>query len=163
MRVSTSECDAVKSPLACPQDAWNYGVIADARLELGDCEEAFGAFDQVVPIASESDGLRARGVCPSDHRPLARTVISDAHPRAGVAMLLVTCAIPFAYRTHSRAAEARPDGGKGHRSRSGIGSCADRNSGLPTSHATVVSLECERIRRLGLHAWVQRLVAARRS
>ena len=30
-----------------PRDAWNYGVIGDAHLELGEYDEAFGAFDRM--------------------------------------------------------------------------------------------------------------------
>ncbi len=30
-----------------PRDAWNYGVIGDGHLELGDYEEAFAAFDRM--------------------------------------------------------------------------------------------------------------------
>jgi tetratricopeptide (TPR) repeat protein len=31
-----------------PEDAWNYGVIGDAHLELGEYDEAFNAFDTMV-------------------------------------------------------------------------------------------------------------------
>jgi tetratricopeptide (TPR) repeat protein len=31
-----------------PGDAWNYGVIGDASIELGEYEAAFAAFDQMV-------------------------------------------------------------------------------------------------------------------
>ena len=33
-----------------PQDAWNYGVIGDALLELGDYDKAFAAFDQMMQL-----------------------------------------------------------------------------------------------------------------
>ena len=33
-----------------PQDAWNYGVIGDALLELGDYDQAFAAFDQMMQL-----------------------------------------------------------------------------------------------------------------
>ena len=37
-----------------PQDAWNYGVVGDARLELGDYEEAFDAFDRMVRLRPDA-------------------------------------------------------------------------------------------------------------
>jgi tetratricopeptide (TPR) repeat protein len=33
-----------------PDDAWNYGVIGDASIELGEYEGAFGAFDKMVTL-----------------------------------------------------------------------------------------------------------------
>ena len=33
-----------------PHDAWNYGVIGDALIELGDYEKAFDAFDRMVSM-----------------------------------------------------------------------------------------------------------------
>jgi len=35
---------------ARPQDAWNYGVIGDAQLELGEYDEAFDAFDRMLQV-----------------------------------------------------------------------------------------------------------------
>jgi tetratricopeptide (TPR) repeat protein len=33
-----------------PDDAWNYGVIGDAQIELGDYDAAFGAFDRMMQL-----------------------------------------------------------------------------------------------------------------
>jgi tetratricopeptide (TPR) repeat protein len=33
-----------------PDDAWNYGVIGDAQLELGDYDEAFASFDRMMQL-----------------------------------------------------------------------------------------------------------------
>jgi len=33
-----------------PEDAWNYGIIGDAHLEIGDYEQAFDAFDTMVTM-----------------------------------------------------------------------------------------------------------------
>jgi len=33
-----------------PNDAWNYGVIGDAHLELGEYDEAFDAFDRMLQL-----------------------------------------------------------------------------------------------------------------
>jgi tetratricopeptide (TPR) repeat protein len=33
-----------------PDDAWNYGVMGDALLELGDYDEAFAAFDRMMQL-----------------------------------------------------------------------------------------------------------------
>jgi len=33
-----------------PNDAWNYGAIGDAHLELGDYDDAFAAFDQMARL-----------------------------------------------------------------------------------------------------------------
>jgi tetratricopeptide (TPR) repeat protein len=33
-----------------PRDAWNYGVVGDASIELGDYEQAFAAFDQMARL-----------------------------------------------------------------------------------------------------------------
>lgn len=33
-----------------PDDAWNYGVVGDALIELGDYQQAFDAFDKMVSI-----------------------------------------------------------------------------------------------------------------
>ena len=33
-----------------PDDAWNYGVLGDAWIELGEYEDAFGAFDKMVTL-----------------------------------------------------------------------------------------------------------------
>jgi tetratricopeptide (TPR) repeat protein len=33
-----------------PDDAWNYGVIGDAQLELGDYDEAFASFDTMMQL-----------------------------------------------------------------------------------------------------------------
>ena len=33
-----------------PRDPWNYGVIGDGRLELGDYEDAFAAFQQMLDL-----------------------------------------------------------------------------------------------------------------
>lgn len=35
---------------ARPNDAWNYGVIGDAHLELGEYDEAFDAFDRMIQL-----------------------------------------------------------------------------------------------------------------
>jgi len=39
-----------------PSDAWNYGVIGDAAIELGEYEDAFAAFDQMVSIRPSAAG-----------------------------------------------------------------------------------------------------------
>src|SRR5262249_33252398 len=43
--------DAIAEATRCrdlrPYDAWNYGVLGDAHLELGDYDEAFAAFDRM--------------------------------------------------------------------------------------------------------------------
>jgi len=33
-----------------PDDAWNYGVMGDAQLELGDYDEAFASFDRMMQL-----------------------------------------------------------------------------------------------------------------
>lgn len=33
-----------------PEDAWNYGVMGDAQVELGDYEQAFEAFDKMMAL-----------------------------------------------------------------------------------------------------------------
>ena len=33
-----------------PDDAWNYGVMGDAQIELGDYEQAYGAFDTMMAL-----------------------------------------------------------------------------------------------------------------
>src|SRR6185503_14927351 len=33
-----------------PEDAWNYGVIGDASIELGDYDSAFAAFDTMMKL-----------------------------------------------------------------------------------------------------------------
>jgi len=43
--VDAERCRAVR-----PFDPWNYGVIGDARLELGDYDEAFAAFDRMTTL-----------------------------------------------------------------------------------------------------------------
>ena len=40
-----------ESARADPRDAWNYGVIGDGHLELGDYEHAFAAFDRMGQLA----------------------------------------------------------------------------------------------------------------
>lgn len=39
--------EAERARAADPRDAWNYGVLGDAHLELGEYPEAFAAFDQM--------------------------------------------------------------------------------------------------------------------
>jgi tetratricopeptide (TPR) repeat protein len=38
-----------------PEDAWNYGVMGDALIELGDYDRAFAAFDQMVTMRPSAD------------------------------------------------------------------------------------------------------------
>src|SRR5262245_59981331 len=38
-----------------PDDAWNYGVIGDASIELGDYDAAFAAFDRMVTLRPGAD------------------------------------------------------------------------------------------------------------
>jgi tetratricopeptide (TPR) repeat protein len=38
-----------------PDDAWNYGVIGDALIELGEYDEAFAAFDTMVSMRPSAD------------------------------------------------------------------------------------------------------------
>jgi len=40
---------------ARPDDAWNYGVIGDALLELGEYDEAYNAFDRMVALRPSAD------------------------------------------------------------------------------------------------------------
>jgi tetratricopeptide (TPR) repeat protein len=40
---------------ARPGDAWNYGVMGDAHLELGEYDEAFHAFDTMVTLRPNAD------------------------------------------------------------------------------------------------------------
>jgi len=40
---------------ARPSDAWNYGVMGDALLELGDYDEAFHAFDTMAALRPNAD------------------------------------------------------------------------------------------------------------
>ena len=40
---------------ARPSDAWNYGVMGDALLELGEDDEAFRAFDTMVTLRPNAD------------------------------------------------------------------------------------------------------------
>lgn len=42
-----------------PRDAWPYGVIGDARVELGDYDEAFDAFDRMLVLRPDA-GAYAR-------------------------------------------------------------------------------------------------------
>jgi tetratricopeptide (TPR) repeat protein len=37
-----------------PTDAWNYGVLGDAQLELGEYEQAFDAFDRMAAIRPDA-------------------------------------------------------------------------------------------------------------
>jgi tetratricopeptide (TPR) repeat protein len=39
-----------------PSDAWNYGVIGDASIELGEYEDAFAAFDHMVSLRPNAAG-----------------------------------------------------------------------------------------------------------
>jgi tetratricopeptide (TPR) repeat protein len=60
--------DAIAEAERCramrPHDAWNYGVLGDAHLELGDYDEAFAAFDRMTALrpnaASYARGSYAR-------------------------------------------------------------------------------------------------------
>ena len=40
---------------ARPDDAWNYGVIGDALLELGDYDDAYDAFDRMAALRPNAD------------------------------------------------------------------------------------------------------------
>jgi len=42
--------EANKAQLERPNDAWNYGVMGDAHIELGDYDEAFDAFDRMMRL-----------------------------------------------------------------------------------------------------------------
>ena len=42
--------DAERARDAAPSDAWNYGAIGDAHLELGDYDQAFAAFDRMAQL-----------------------------------------------------------------------------------------------------------------
>src|SRR5207244_1362978 len=50
--------DAVREALRCqrtrPRDAWTFGVLGDAHLELGDYPEAFAAFDRMAALRPDS-------------------------------------------------------------------------------------------------------------
>ncbi len=56
--------DAIRTAERCqqvrPDDAWSYGVIGDASLELGDYDRAFAAFDRMLARASRRRGVRTR-------------------------------------------------------------------------------------------------------
>jgi tetratricopeptide (TPR) repeat protein len=41
---------------ARPDEAWNYGVMGDAWIELGEYDRAFAAFDQMVTLRPSADG-----------------------------------------------------------------------------------------------------------
>jgi tetratricopeptide (TPR) repeat protein len=40
---------------ARPDDAWNYGVIGDALIELGEYDQAYSAFDRMVALRPSAD------------------------------------------------------------------------------------------------------------
>ena len=100
------------------QDAWNYGTLGDAYLELGEWERAFDAFDTMVRLrpdaasyarvayAHELQGELGRGVAADadggrGHEP-ARCRVAGLAPRAGWATSCSRWAMPTAPRASLR-------------------------------------------------------------
>jgi tetratricopeptide (TPR) repeat protein len=50
-RFADAIAEAERARAVDPRDGWNYGVIGDGYLELGDYERAFAAFDQMGRLA----------------------------------------------------------------------------------------------------------------
>jgi tetratricopeptide (TPR) repeat protein len=74
-----------------PLDPWNYGVIGDGRLELGDYEDAFGAFQQMLDLrpsasayarASYAYELRGRLSAALDAMRMAADATSPRDPES---------------------------------------------------------------------------------
>ena len=73
-----------------PLDPWNYGVIGDGRLELGDYEDAFAAFQQMLdfvrvrPRTRASDAYELRGQLSAalDAMRMAADVTSPRDPES---------------------------------------------------------------------------------
>ena len=54
-----------------PLDPWNYGVIGDGRLELGDYEDAFAAFQQMLDLRPSASAYARAFVRLRTARPLS--------------------------------------------------------------------------------------------
>src|ERR1044071_3137190 len=66
-----------------PDDAWNYGVMGDAQIELGDYSAAFDAFDKMMalrPNAGQKQNIQNALACtPSTPSPVWHGVASMAY------------------------------------------------------------------------------------
>ena len=66
-----------------PDDAWNYGVIGDASLELGEYGDAFEAFDKMVALRPGAAVVRARCVRARAPGKSHRRAAGDGDGKAG--------------------------------------------------------------------------------